>query len=666
MTRVMRRARITLAGLITLAVACTASAPGIGDAAVVRARPDCPPAGLLLSQTSAGHVDGCLRVGDLTAGPRTVSLQDLLSFGPPPRKFLPPGTKRGVPAQPRPPEPAVSLTLSPASGGPGTVVTVTGRVRKPFHPRDSHPNLCWDGCPNGLTYDDPAVRWTSSRTFRTRVVVPAAPWIEGGPAHVAPLVSGDYGVAIQCVRQARACSVITEGTATFHLSVARPVAWCRSLATCARLRVTPSWAFPGQVVRVTGFVPLAGGVTPGAPPSLYEMSVARRRPREPEVRFTGRNGVRFVSAGLGALYVKAAPRYVGVAPLGQVSDGVPQISADPANPGTVAWCAGTTIAMSGPGGTTRVPADSAKPVLQAMGFSFRDDPQPECAAVAPLATSTGAPAGLAAAFSVTEAEGPPFYLAALVTHDDGRTWAATPVPTGSGPAGFGGFRYGAGGTLQALFARSLKSPVKDYPEFDPNRSVTEVSSADGQSWSQAPPACPAAGPCVTFGLYSPGNCAMNGTMQTLLRSTSGGRGWSSLDFPYAVQACGESELVATSPRSEVLVDSVGTYPVLQTTDAGATWHDLAIPRPARGNITVLPDGSLLVAQGIQYQGRWTLLRRDARRWCAVRTPGPALQRRDQITPVTVIADTLWWLTGPAADPEAAPTLNQLPLSALSC
>ncbi len=612
--------RITLAGPVTLVVASLAGATGTGDAAPVRTGPDCTPAGLVLSQAPDGRVSGCLRVGNLTAGPRTISLEDLLSFGPPPRKFLPPGIKRRVKPTPRPSAPAVSLSLSPSSGGPGTVVTVTGRLSRPFHPRDSHPNLCWDGCQNGLTYGDPPVRWTSPTAFRTRITVPAAPWIEGRPAHVAPLVSGDYGVAIQCLREARACSLVPEGTATFRLRVTRPVAWCRTQATCARLRVTPARALPGQLVRVTGFVPLAAGETPNTSFAPYEMLVTRRRPAEPEVRFTGRNGVRFVSAGLGALHVKAPPRYFGVAPVGQVSDGVPQISADPADPGTVAWCAGTTIAVSGPGGTTRVPADTAKPLLQAMGFSFRDDPDVTCAAVAPLATAAGAPAGLAAAFSVTEAEGPPFSLAVLVTHDDGQTWAAVPVPTGSFPAGFGGFRYGAGGTLQALFGLRLKGSVKDYPEFDPNRSVTEVSSADGQSWSQAPPACPTAGPCVTFGLYSPGNCAMNGTMQTLQRSTSRGWGWSSLDFPYAVQACGESELVATSPRSELLVDSMGTYPVLQTTDAGATWHDLAIPRPARGNITALPDGSLLVAHGIQYQGRWKLLRRGARRWCTVRTP----------------------------------------------
>src|SRR5262249_47013100 len=157
------------------------------------------------------------------------------------------------------------------------------------------------GCLNGLIDDNVPMRWTSSRTFRTQMVIPAAPWIEGGPPHVAPLISRDYAIGIQCLREARACQEVNEGAATFHLRVTHPVGWCRSRATCARLRVSPARALPGQVVRVSGFVPLAAGVTrPAEAGTPYEMLVTRRRPHTPEVRFTGHNGVRFATAGLGA------------------------------------------------------------------------------------------------------------------------------------------------------------------------------------------------------------------------------------------------------------------------------------------------------------------------------------------------------------------------------
>jgi hypothetical protein len=427
---------------------------------------------------------------------------------------------------------------------------------------------------------------------------------------------------------------------------------------------------PSQLVRVTGFVPLAAGETPNTSFPPYDIVVTRRRPREPEVRFSGRNGVREATVGLGTVDAEAPPRYAdlrAVTPLGQVSDNVPQISADPANPGTVAWCAGSTINVEGPGGTTPIPSATARSTLQAMGFSFRFNPEVTCAAVAPLASAAGAPAGLAAAFSVTLSAGaPPFYLAALVTRDNGQTWAPIPVPRGSVPAGFGGFRY-AGSAVQAVFGVSLKGGVKIYPEFSSARAVTEVSSADGQSWSQAPLGCPPAGPCVTFGPYQPGNCAMNGTTQTLLRSADGGRRWSPLGFPYPVQACGEAELATLSATSGLLVDSISIYPVLRTTDGGATWHDVALPpRGGDGDLTVLPDGSLVMSHGVQYDGRWKLLRHGARAWCELRTPGPALQRRFQLSAPVVINGALWWLSGAPENPDASEMVGRLPLTALSC
>jgi hypothetical protein len=499
------------------------------------------------------------------------------------------------------------------------------------------------------------------------MIVPAAPWIEGGPARVVSLVSGDYQVAIDCLRSARACPSATEGVAMFHLHVTRPVPWCRTLATCGRLRVTPERALPGQVVRVTGFLPLASGNTPAAG-SPYQTVVLRRVPGEREFRLTG--PARFATVGLGAVHVTAPRTYAGlghIAPIAQLSNGIPQIAANPADPGEVAWCAGQSIAIEGPSGTTPISTASVNSTLRVMGFSLRYEPQPSCAAVAPLATSSGAPAGLAAAFYVTAKTGPPpSFLAALATHDNGQTWAPIPVPSTSTPYGLAGFRY-AGSALDAMFALSIRKSAGLYPELDPVRIVTETSSADGQSWREAPLGCPPAGPCVTFGLYQPGNCAMNGTTQALLRSSDGGRRWSALDFPYPVQACWRAQLIATSPRSELLVDSTSDYPVLRTTDAGTTWHDVAIPKaPVDGNITALPGGALLVTRTLGVTGPWRLLRHGATRWCTVKMPSAAAQRRFQLAPPAAIAQTLWWLTGPAANPDAAPAINQLALSALSC
>ncbi len=648
--------RISVGMLVALLLIAATGASATGGAPALRVRPDCSPAGLV-TQSMDGRISGCLRLGNVDPGRHEIALQGLLPFA------APQSIKRGLPPVPRPPEPAVALTLSPTAGGPGTVVTITGHLTTPFRLRDSHPNVCWDGCENGLGYGDIPMRWTSPRTFHTKIVVPAAPWLEGGPNRVAQLVSGDYRVGIQCIRSAQGCGAVTEGTAMFHLHVARPVPWCLTQATCAQVRVTPQRALPGAVVRVSGFAPLAEGEM-GSTGSGYE-PVVLRRSRAPAIRFSARNGL--VTVGSGRVEVAGPPEYTATAPLAQVSDGVSQISADPASPTTVAWCAGQTIAVSGPDGTSSIPTAAAKSTLKAMGFSLRFEPQPPCAGVAPLATSTGAPAGLAVAFSVTEAAGaPPFYLAALVTRDDGKSWAPIPVPDGSSSAGFGGFRY-EGSTLEVVFGASLKGAPRDYPEFSLTRAVTEVSSADAQSWRQAPLGCPPAGPCVTFGPYQPGNCAMNGTMQTLLRSTDSGSRWSSLDFPYPAQSCGEAELVATSRTSELLIDSTSTYPVLRTSDGGATWHDVALPRRGgNGDLTVLPDGSLVMADGLGYSGPWKLLGPGARAWCELRVPTATGEHHFQVAPPTVIGGQLWWLTGSLDSSTAAPALQDLPLSALNC
>ena len=171
---------------------------------------------------------------------------------------------------------------------------------------------------------------------------------------------------------------------------------------------------------------------------------------------------------------------------------------------------------------------------------------------------------------------------------------------------------------------------------------------------------------------------MNGSTQLVLRSTTRGRRWSTSLFPYPIQSCGEAELLATSRTSAVLIDSTSQFPVLHSADGGATWHDVGLPllpgrhrlapRTGPGGVTALPDGSLLLAPGQGSPGGWDLLRRGAVAWCRLRSPARAQQRGSQLTPVTVVGDRLWWLTG-ALPGSAAPTLPAVhtsPLSALSC
>ena len=656
--------RVSLAGMAAIALAAgVAAAPAAAN---------CTQPSSELSQSIDGRISGCVRIGPVAAGPHTIVVQQILDAGPPsrlPPGKPPPGLRRPPTPSPPPAEPAVAVSLRPASGRPGTVVTVTGRLRRPFGGRRfAYPDLCWAGCAHGLSYSGVSVHWISPRAFRARVVVPAAPWVMNGTFRVAPLASGPYAIAVQCLRSAKGCSASTEGAATFTLRAARQPAWCRTQASCASLKVTPAHALPGEVVRISGRAPLTSLIG-SRQPFVDQTETLRGHPRRPAVRFSTAHGLDQVTFGQAPLRVIAPPRYAtlrDVVPLGTVSDGVAPIAAAPASPSRVAWCQGASIALTDGATTTMVSTAAVGPVLAHMGFAINRSQPPACAAVAPIDSAAGVPVGLAAAFSVALPAGmPPVYDAAVVTYDGGRSWAPVPVPPGSIAAAFGGFRY-RGASVEAVFARRRPGQAT-YPSLDPIRARAELTSPDGLSWSAGPEGCPAAGPCVTLTPFAPGNCAMNGSEQPVVRSADGGRRWSALAFPPWVQACAQATLVALSARSELLVDSTSTFPVLRTTDGGTTWHDVALPaRGGHGNLTVLPDGSLVMSPGVAYTGRWKLLRRGARAWCALRTPSAAVQRRLQLSAPAVIDGALWWLSGPANNPAAVPAVSQLPLSSLSC
>lgn len=628
--------------------------------------------GQQLTQSNDGRVSGCLRLGPLPPGVRTIVLQQYLGFGVlRPRKRLP------RPAPP-PHEPSVALSLSPASGGPGTVVRVRGRLARPLPRRtvaSDFPGLCWDGCTDGIPYVAATVHWTSERSFWARVVVPAAPWVQSGPVRIVPLVSGSYPIAITCVRPERGCAAVTERSAPFRLTVRRAVKWCRTQSSCASLRVHPQAARPAETVRLTGLAPLTEIAGPGQQALLAPQTLPGRR-LGPQVRLS-RDQVVFGRAALRVLAPLSFAALRGTAPLAEVHAGLAQVNADPGAPSTVAWCSGPTIVLQTPSGSTTVSTAAARTEIQKMGLSPGEGSlAASCSGVAPIDGSGQTMTALAAAFAVAPSPGgPPFYDVALQTSDGGANWSPVPVPAGALAASFGAFRYD-GTALVAIYSAAHVTRRDPYPVLDPGRVLTEISSGDGSGWKAAPLGCPGAGPCLTLAPFVPGNCAMNGSQQALLRSTDSGVRWSSLTFPSAVQACDTAELAAT-PAGLLVVDSLSQYPVMRTTDGGSVWSDVGLPRLhggpgqlqvgfGQGGLTLLPDGSLLFAGG-SYP--WELLRPGARAWCAVTTPARAAQRSGAQAPVAAIGAALWWLTFPmpsAGPGSAIPTAHSLALSSLAC
>jgi photosystem II stability/assembly factor-like uncharacterized protein len=646
-----------------------------------------------LLQSMNGHVVGCLQVGVLDAGPHYVVLDQVVfggdkGTGVTGTATTAPSPGAGGVAR----EPAVALSLSPVSGAPGSRITVTGRVTSPIPGTSAdlgsgaHANLCWDGCLDGLQYQGVQLQWTSPTTFRATLVVPAAPWIERETDSVHYLASGTYPIGIQCIESLSGCAFGgSEGSTDFMLQVAKSAVtpWCRTDSSCAHLAVTPRRALPGEGVRVTGYAPLES-VIGSDEPFTYQLQVLQGRPRGPEVKFTElAKGVGAVdlSLGHGALGVAAPPEWKSlprIAPLAEIDAGLPSISADPADPSTVAWCGSGSVIVSGAGGQIQVPTASAALTLDDMGLAplgTGGDPgtsQPTCVTALPLGAESDdhlgeSPPVVVAAFVVApDGEAPPTADVALLTTNDGQTWTPLPAPPGTDPTAFGGFRV-QGQDIEALFSAATTGAGSPQP-------LVETSSDGGHTWQTASLSCPTEGPCVTLGAYAPGNCAMNGTSQSVLRSTNRGQSWTQIGWPATVNSCAPAELVATSPHTEFLVASASPYTLTRSIDSGTTWSDIGLPAlPGEdvgaglglgpGGIILLPGGALLSTGEQGSSAKWELLRPGATLWCSVRGVSSAEQNSALYAQVELIGAQIWWLSVPG---ESAPVAHHLAGADLSC
>jgi len=640
-----------------------------------------------------GHVVGCLRVGVLDAGPHFVVLDQVVLGGDKGTGVTGTSTTVQSPgAGGVTPEPAVTLSLSPVSGAPGSRITVTGRVAAPIPGTSAdlgggaHANLCWDGCRDGLQYQGVQMQWTSPTTFRATLVVPGAPWIERDTDSVHYLKSGTYPIGIQCIELSSGCAFGgSDGSTDFRLRVAKSAGtpWCRTESSCARLVVTPQRAVPGDGVRVTGYAPIES-VIGSDEPFTFELEVLRGRPHGPEVKFKElAKGVGAVdlSLGHGTLQVGAPPAWKSlprIAPLAEIDAGLPSISADPADPSTVAWCSSGSVIVSGAGGQIQLPTASAARALLDMGLAplatggGPGASPPTCVTALPLGAESDDDSGesphvVVAAFVVApDGEAPPTADVALLTTNGGQTWTPLPAPPGTDLTAFGGFRV-QGRDLEALFSAATTG-------FGSPRPLVETSSDGGRTWRTTGGSCPTEGPCVTLGAYAPGNCGMNGTSQALLRSTNSGQSWTQIGWPATVNACAPAELVATSPHTELLVASASPYTLTRSIDSGTTWSDIGLPAlPGEdveaglglgsGGIILLSDGALLSTGEQGSSTKWELLRPGATSWCTVRGVSSAERISALYAQVELIGAQIWWLSVPD---QSAPVAHHLAVADLSC
>ena len=667
---------IAMASLSLLASACgspgsTQSTTTTGPAPVAAAlttsfaKAGCLGGSGIITQAMDGRITACLRAGALNAGTYHVSLEQII------------GAKGAIPSATSVNANTVKLSLSPASGVPGTTVTMTGKMASPPRPLPQYANFCWDGCADGLQYGGVPLHWTGPSIFDAKLVVPAAPWVESNPARVITPRQAEFSIGVTCLVATKGCGLGgAEGSARFRMTVAKKLAWCPSTANCASLGAGPAQVLPGQIVKVRGYAPLVS-VIGSDQPFAFQLKVTPGPPSGTAVKFkTFAKGATEAFFGQAPMKIRRAPTF---ASLGTLSAGPATfagpgaVTADPANPARVFWCSGGQLGETGQGGTQLIPTQAAAKLLASLGYGFMGASSPRCAGIAPLPLPPGPPPAVAAAFTVAvDNSAPPVYDVALYTTDGGASWMPVPPPQGAARTAFGGFRF-AGTTLEALF-QSNGAFVNGAP---PAVATSEMKSAEA-GWQSGSLACPASGPCATLGPYSPGNCAMNGTSQLVLYSAGQGAGWLTPAWPQQLDACASAEVTSIGGLRLLAIASESSYPVRLSTDGGHTWSYVALPPLPRsvvgagggtgfgvdaGQLILLPSGGLLAYGVGQPQSRSLLLAPGKSAWCQVPSSVP-LPTTPFSTSVGLAGNQLWWVP---FDQQGAPSKPQaVAVSQIAC
>lgn len=151
-----------------------------------------------------------------------------------------------------------TITLSPASGGPGALVTIRGEVPGMTDAGHSQAFLtvCVNGCVRGFVEYSATATWTGPKTFVARLTIPRVPVLTA----LGPLVpeDGTYRIGVTCVSaDIFGCLGRTEAKAKFKIVHAARPTRCSGGQPCARLTLSSSRLYPGQDLRVEGWAPVS-------------------------------------------------------------------------------------------------------------------------------------------------------------------------------------------------------------------------------------------------------------------------------------------------------------------------------------------------------------------------------------------------------------------------
>jgi hypothetical protein len=177
---------------------------------------------------------------------------------------------------------------------------------------------------------------------------------------------------------------------------------------------------------------------------------------------------------------------------------------------------------------------------------------------------------------------------------------------------------------------------------------------------------------------------MNGSPQPLLVGPSIGDAVSDVKWHSSwvttVNSCYSQQLVVTSAHGLLLLDPSSQYPLLRSTDSGATWTYVAVPlvpgqcgsvncAPLDSSLLFTPDGSLLTIKPKDSgtEQKLFLLKPGASSWCQVRNPFGSSSLTLSVGPLRVDgADLLWSQSDNPNNANSVWTMRDVPLSHLTC
>lgn len=557
-----------------------------------------------------------------------------------------------------------SITLSPDSGPPGTIVTVHGFIpsmqKLPFKILNTSVigNLAFGGFASGLEYAAPATNWsrTNPGHFTVTFQVPKTAWLTPNGTH--SLTDGPYSVAINCFvapSSLKGCAQRPgQATATFTLTNVPSTP-----APKPYLHLSPAAAKPGDTVHVSGWAPVtemigvpfpynitwsqngqtstavSGSLTQSLTGQLsgsFQVPAANSSPGIAHV------GLRYLFIPNDAAVALAPTAIRVLAPLAWQSLAIPKSVANTSNANAIAK-AGPRMAMPSQTPGSFLASDDGGRAWHAISvaainsisqkFGYPTDWM--ASSSGPVVSSVLLDVHDPSSFFITVGaikkqygSAPPVFYTPYDSTNGGAAWHAVPVPQGFTQGDFGGFFKSRKGVIAAWVKGS--------------DARFELTSNDGATWKLGAYTPPVNGLSLQFGPFSDQYPGMGiGITDPVLRH-QGTRWVPSTTVSATVSQAPPSQLDALHGAT-LLINPMSAYQLELTQNAGKSWQYVRIPTVPGGpaeRLMMLQIGSLL-AEGANH---WYVLAPHKTRW----QPVPEAILPNSFETIQQWGSTLWWYT----------------------